>query len=86
MKNKIPLMASSYKKTKQNLSDTYSENKDEDINRFLTFIVFESQDNSSLANMSLFVIEKVISANLKPKMVKKLKNGNLLVEVERKSM
>ena len=44
----------------------------------------ESQDDSPLVNLSPFIIEKVITANLKPKTVKKLKNGNILVEVERK--
>ena len=59
MKNKIPLMTSSYKITKQNLSDTTSsESEDEDISRFPRFIVLEAQDDSSLENLSQFFIEK----------------------------
>ena len=64
-------MASPYKKTKRNLSDTRSESEDEDISRFLRFIVLESQDDSPLVNLSSFVIDKVISVNLKPKTDKK---------------
>ena len=71
------------KKKKRNLRDTSSESEDEDIIWFPTFIVLESQDGSPLVNLFPFVIEKVLSAN-QPKTVKKLKNGNLLVEVERK--
>ena len=68
------------KKIKRSLSDTSSKSENEDINRFPRFIVLGSQDDSRLANLSPFVI----SVDLKPKTVKNLKNGNLVV-VERKN-
>ena len=83
MKN-IQHSTSSFKKTKRNLSESSSESDDEEITRFPRFIVLEAQDNSPLATLSPFIIEKIISSNLQPKTVKKLRNGNLLVEVEKK--
>ena len=80
------LMASSFKKTKRNLSESSSESDNEEITRFPRFIVLEAQDDSPLATLSLFIIEKIISSNLQPKAVKKLRNGNLLVEVEKKKL
>ena len=74
-------MVSPCKRIKWNLSDTSSESKDDDINRFPKFVL-EPQDDSPQANLSPFVIEK-ISANLKPKTIKK-KNWNHLVEAEKK--
>ena len=71
-------MASSNKKSKQNLSESDSENETADFPRF---IVIESLEEVCLAKFSPFLIEKVISTRASPKTVKKTGNGNLLVEV-----
>ena len=42
----------------------------------------ESLDEIKLDQLSPFLIEKIISSRCKPKHVKKLRNGNLLVEVQ----
>ena len=76
-------MASPFKKTKRNLSGSSSES-DEEITKFSRFIVLEAQDDSPLATLSPFLIEKIISSILQPKTVKKQKNVNLIVEVEKK--
>ena len=47
------------------------------------FIIIESS-SFLITNLSLFIIEKVISVNFTPITVKKLKNWTLLVEVEKK--
>ena len=65
-------MASPFKKTKRNLSGSSSES-DEEITKFSRFIVLETQDDSPLATLSPFLIEKIISSILQPKTVKKLK-------------
>ena len=72
-------MASSNKKTKQNLSESDSENEAAD---FLRFIVIESLEEVCLAKFSPFLIEKVISTRATPKTIKKTRNRNLLVEVD----
>ena len=72
-------MASSNKKSKQNLLKSDSGNKAADFPRF---IVIESLEEVCLAKFSPFLIEKVISARASPKTVKKTRNGNLLVEVD----
>ena len=74
-------MASSNKKTKLNLSESDSENEAADFPRF---IVIESLKEVCLAKFSLFLIEKVISTRASPKNVKKTRNGNLLIEVDRR--
>ena len=71
-------MASS-NKTKQNPSESDSENEAADFPRF---IVIESLEEVCLAKFSPFLIEKVISTRASPKNVKKTRNGNLLVEVD----
>ena len=70
-------MASSNKKTKRNLSDSESEAAD-----FPRFIVIESLEEVCQAKFSSFFGEKFISTRATPKSVKKIKNGNLLVDVE----
>ena len=79
VKKYIANMASSNKKTKQNLSESDSENEAADFPRF---IVIESLEEVCLAKFSPFLIEKVISTRASPKTVKKTRNGNLLVEVD----
>ena len=73
-------MASSNKKSKQNLSESDSENESADFPRFI--VVIESLEEVCLAKFSPFLIEKVISTRDSPKTVKKTRNGNLLVEVD----
>lgn len=51
---------------------------------FPRFIILESEDDIPLTKLSPFVIEKVISTNITPKTVKNLRNGTILVEVEKK--
>ena len=77
----IPTMASSYKKkkNKKNLSESDSEGEVADFPRFL---VTESLEEVCLAKFSPFLIEKVISTRATPKNIKKIRNGNLLVEGE----
>ena len=70
-------LASSNKKTKQNLSESDSENEAADFPRF---IVIKSLEEVCHAKFSPFLIEKVISTRACPKTVKKTRNGNLLVE------
>ena len=72
-------MASSNKKSKQNLSGSDLENEAADFPRF---IVIESLEEVCLAKLSAFLIEKVISTRASLKTVKKTRNGNLLVEVD----
>ena len=50
---------------------------------FPRFIIIES-NSAPITNLSPFIIEKVISTNLTPITVKKLKNQTLLVEVEKR--
>ena len=69
------------KKLKRNLRETDSE--DEVESPFLRFISIESK-SSPITSLSPFIIEKVISINVTPKSVKKLKNDTLLVEVEKR--
>ena len=72
-------MVSSNKKSKRNLSESYSENEAADFPRF---IVIKSLEDVCLAKFLPFLIEKVISTRASSKTVKKTRNGNLLVEVD----
>ena len=74
----VPIMASSFKKSKRYLSDSDSESN------FLRFIIIESLQDVKLDQLSPFLIKKIISSRSNPKTVKKLQTGNLLVEVESK--
>ena len=63
----------------------YAESDSLDNEAESTFPIFIIIELSSLlsTNLSPFIIEKVISGNLTPISVIKLKNGTLLVEVEK---
>ena len=50
---------------------------------FPHFIVLESLEEKQLAKLNPIVIEKTIRGIVKPKSVKKLKDGNLLIEVKK---
>ena len=60
-----------------------TDSEDEVESPFPRFITIESK-SSPITSLSLFIIEKVISSNITPKSVKKLKNDTLLVEVEKR--
>ena len=76
-------MAFSNKEFKRSFIDT--DNSDDDIEvPFPTFIVIESTE-TPITQLSPFIIEKVISGNLTPINVKKLKNQTLLVEIAKKN-
>ena len=48
---------------------------------FPRFLVIELIENKKMGNLSPFLIEKVLSTKSNPKMIKKTKDGNLLVEI-----
>ena len=73
-------MAFSLKKSKRYLSDSDSETESD----FPRFIIIESLQDTKLDQLSHFWIEKIISNRSNPKTGKKLRTGNLLVEVESK--
>ena len=58
---------------------------DTSLSSFPRFVVLESLEDKSLTKISPFVIHKVISGIVKPVSVKKLKNGTLLIEVDKKT-
>ena len=72
---------SSSKKLKLSLTETESDYKD--VASFPRFIIIESTE-MPITNLFPFLIEKVISSNMTPVHVKKLKNQTLLVEVDKK--
>ena len=76
-------MASFSNKTfKPNLNESDSLDNETEA-PFSTFIIIES-NSAPITNLSHIIIEKVISTNIKPITVKKLKNQTLLVEVEKR--
>ena len=73
-------MASSYKKTERNQSESNSENETADFPRSN---VIESLEDVCLTKFSLFLIEKVSTLKVStPKNVNKIRNWNLFFEVE----
>ena len=68
---------------------SYSETSDSDceiqLSSFPHFVVLESVEEKQLSQLNPFVIAKTISGIVTPKSVKKLRNGTILIEVERKS-
>ena len=67
---------------KHNLNESDSSDNETEA-PFPRFIIIES-NSALITNSSPFLIEKVISTNLTPIAVKKLKNQTLLVEVEKR--
>ena len=72
------IMASFFKKPKRYFSDSDTESD------FPRFIIIESLQDTKLDQLSPFLIGKIISSRSNPKTVKKIRTGNLLVEVESK--
>ena len=72
---------SSSKKLKRTRMET--ESNYEGVVSFPRFIIIESTE-TPITNLWPFLIEKVISSNMTPVHVKKLKNQTLLVEVDKR--
>ena len=72
---------SSSKKLKHTLTETESDY--EGVASFPRFIIIESTE-TPITNLLPFLIEKIISRNMTPVHVKKLKNQTLLVEVDKR--
>ena len=72
---------SSSKKLKRTLTEAESDYKG--VTSFPRFIIIESTE-MPITNLSPFLIEKVISSNMSPVHVKKIKNQSLLVEVDKR--
>ena len=72
----------SNKKFKHYLNESDSSENETEA-PFPRFIIIESH-SAPITNLSLFIIEKVISTNLTPITVKKLKNQTQLVEVKKR--
>ena len=79
----IIYMASS--KHSKRLSPDSDSDSDTSITNFPRFVILESLEDKQLATVNPFVVHKVISGIVKPISVKKLKNGTLLVEVDKKT-
>ena len=58
---------------------------DSSILPFPRFIVLESLKDKQLTKINPFVVHKIISGIVKPISVKKLNNGNLLIEVDKRT-
>ena len=64
-------------------SDSVSDTETQSSS-FPHFIVLESLEDKPVSKLNPFLIEKTISGLVKPISVKKLNNGTLLVEVDKK--
>ena len=76
-------MASS-KQSKRLCPDSDSDT-DISTSTFPRFVILESLEEKQLSKINPFVLHKVISGIVKPVSVKKLKNGTLLIEVDKKT-
>ena len=68
-------------------SDTYSNSENEiekSTTYFPSYIVLESGEDKPITQLSPFIIEKFLSANVAPKSVKATHNNTLIVEVKNK--
>ena len=75
-------MASS--KISKRLCPDSDSDSDTSISFFLRFVVLESLEDEHLTKINPFVVHKVISGIVKSVSVKKLNNGTLLIEVDKK--
>ena len=66
---------------KKRLWESSDSETEEKPNYFPSFIVMESAEETPLSKLSPFKIEKILSKSLKPKTVKKLKKGTLIIEI-----
>ena len=76
-------MASS--KISKRLCPDSDSDSDTSISSFPRFVVLESLEDKHLTKINPFVVHKVISGIVKPISVKKLNNGTLLIEVNKKT-
>ena len=76
-------MASS--KISKRLCPDSDSDSDTSISSFPRFIVLESLEDKQLTKINPFVIHKIISGIVSPISVKKLNNGNLLIEVDKRT-
>ena len=76
-------MASSKINPQINLSELSDSDKEID-KECPRFIVIKSQGNPPLRKLSPLLLERVITCKPNPKLIKKLRNGNLLVDVNEK--
>ena len=67
-------MVNTRKKPKQDLFESDSENE---MTEFPRFIVTGSLEETPLAKVSAFLIEKIISSRANPRTVKKTRSNNL---------
>ena len=51
---------------------------------FPEYITIESKEKTPMTSRSPFIIKKILSTNISPNMVKKLKNGTLLIQINKK--
>ena len=72
------------KSSKRSYSDSESDTETQQSS-FPHFIVLESKEDKPISNLSPFVSEKTLSGLFIPVSVKKLGNGTLLVEVNKKT-
>ena len=70
---------------KKRLWESSDSETEEKPNNFPCFIVRESTEEIPLSKLFPFKIEKMLSKNLKPKTVKKLKIGTLLIKIHNKN-
>ena len=76
-------MASS--KISKRLCPDSDSDSDTSISSFPRFVVLESLEDKHLTKINPFAVHKVISGIVKPVSVKKLNNGTLLIEVDKKT-
>ena len=76
-------MASS--KISKRLCPDSDSDSDTPISSFPRFIVLESLEDKQLTKINPFVVHKIISGIVSPISVKNLNNGNLLVEVDKRT-
>ena len=74
----------SQKSSKRSYSDSESDTETQSSS-FPHFIVLESLEDKPVSKLDPFLIEKTFSGLVKPISVKKLNNGTLLVEVDKKT-
>ena len=67
------------------VAETSDSDSEIQISSFPHFIVLESVEEKQLSQLNPFIIAKTISGIVKPTTVKKLRNGTILIEVDRKS-
>ena len=79
----ISYLMATPKSSKRSYSDSESDNETQ-LSSFPHFIVLESLEDKPMSKLSPFVIEKTLSGLFTPVSVKKLSNGTLLVEVNKK--